>query len=394
MEKPKRQRRAYDGVVIAAPVTVPYQRYSIDSTQWWVGRALAALAQESGLSHRLFDGLSVSSFSTAPDTAIGLTQHFGLTPRFIDFVPMGGVSGIVSIRRAARAVEAGDADIVACVAADTNHVDSFRQSLENFSRFSQDAVYPYGSGGPNVSFALLASNYMRQYGARREDFGKICVAQRDNALKNPNALMKKPLSLDDYMSARAIADPIHLFDCVMPCAGAEAFLVMTEEMARACNLPFVRLLSSIERHHAFSEDTVQVRGGWAMDVGELYAMAGISPGDIDVVETYDDYPFISMMQMEDLGFCKKGEGPDFVRHHTLTIDGTFPHNTSGGQLSAGQAGAAGGHLGIVEAARQVMGAAKGTQVEGARAAIASGFGMINYDRGLSSGAVILAGGTS
>ncbi|MBP1849608.1 thiolase family protein [Rhizobium halophytocola] len=385
------RRQGYDGVVLAAPVTVPYVRFSTEATAWWVGRALAALSTASGISHRAFDGLSLSSFSTAPDTAIGLTQHFGLSPRFIDFIPMGGASGIVSIRHAARAVQAGDVDVVACIAADTNHVHSFRHSLENFSRFSQDAVYPYGTGGPNVSFALIAANYMAKYGATREDFGRICVAQRDNALHNPNALMKKPLSLDQYMAARAIAEPIHLFDCVMPCAGAEAFLVMREETAKAQGLPFARLLSAIERHHAFAEDLVQERGGWAMDIGELYAMAGVTPDAIDVVETYDDYPVISMMQFEDLGFCGKGEGPDFVRRHDLTVTGSFPHNTSGGQLSTGQAGAAGGHLGIVEAIRQVTGSAGGAQVNGARLALASGFGMINYDRGLASGAIILAG---
>lgn len=386
----KARRRGYDGVVLAAPVTVPYQRYSIESTAWWIGRALAGLAASAGISHRRFDGLSIASFSTAPDSAIGLTQHFGLSPRFLDFVPLGGVAGIVSVRRAARAVETGDADIVACIGADTNTVDSFRQSLENFSRFSSDAVYPYGSGGPNVSFALIAANYMRKFGARREDFGKICVAQRDNALKNPNALMKKPLTLDDYMKARAIAEPIHLFDCVMPCAGAEAFLVMREETAADLGLPYARLLSAIERHHAFGEDAVQERGGWAADIDELYGMAEISPDDIDVVQTYDDYPVISMMQFEDLGFCGKGEGPDFVRSHDLTIAGSFPHNTSGGQLSAGQAGCAGGHMGIVESLRQVTGTAGERQVKEARLALASGFGMINYDRGLGSGALILA----
>ena len=104
--------------------------------------------------------------------------------------------------------------------------------LSTFSRFAQDAVYPYGSGGPNASFALIARNYMKRYGATREDFGKICVAQRANALSFPHALMKKPLTLDEYMSARAISDPIHLFDCVMPCAGAEAFLVCREDVAQ------------------------------------------------------------------------------------------------------------------------------------------------------------------
>jgi acetyl-CoA acetyltransferase len=384
-------RRAYDDVVLAAPVTVPYRRYSIESTAWWIGRALAELVKASGISHRDFDGFSLSSFSTAPDTAIGLTQHFGLSPRFIEFVPMGGASGIVSLKKAARAVQCGDANIVACIGADTNHIESFRKSLESFSRFSQDAVYPYGTAGPNASFALIASNYMRKYGAKREDFGKLAVSQRDNALKNPNALMKKPLTLEAYLTARPVAPPIHLFDCVMPCAGADAFLVMREQDARAHGLPFARLLSSIERHNASTLDAVQERGGWVVDIEELYSTAGVRPSDIDVVQTYDDYPVISMMQFEDLGFCSKGEGPDFVRHHDFTIGGTFPHNTSGGQLSAGQAGAAGGHLGIVEAMRQVMHLASSRQVPDARLALAAGFGMINFDRGLSSGAVIISG---
>ncbi|CAN7564504.1 thiolase family protein [Rhizobium rhizogenes] len=385
-----RARKSYHGVVLAMPVTVPYERYSSESAHWWIGRALRALADGAGINHQEFDGFAVSSFTMGPDTAIALTQHFGLTPRWLDHVPMGGAAGIVSIRRAARAVQAGDADIVACVAADTNQVDTFRKTLANFSRFAQDASYPYGAGGPNASFALIARAYMDRYGATREDFGKLCVAQRDNALRYPHALMKKPLTLEQYMSARPIAEPFHLFDCVMPCAGAEAFLVMREETAMSLGLPFVRLLSAIERHNAFPDDAVQTRGGWVMDRHELYGMAGLTPDDIDFVQTYDDYPVISMMQFEDLGFCDKGEGPDFVRQHTFTTDGSFPHNTSGGQLSVGQAGAAGGHLGIVEAMRQLMGTAEGTQVTDAKIGLVSGFGMINYDRGLASAAAILA----
>ncbi len=385
-----RARRSYDGVVLAVPVTVPYERYSIESTHWWLGRALRALADGAGISHRDFDGFAAASFTLGPDTAIALTQHFGLTPRWLDHVPMGGAAGIVSIRRAARAVQVGDADIVACVAADTNQVDTFRKTLTNFSRFAQDATYPYGAGGPNASFALIARAYMDRFGAKREDFGKLCVAQRDNALHYPHALMKKPLTMEQYLSARPIAEPFHLFDCVMPCAGAEAFLVMREETALLLGLPFVRLLSAIERHNAFPDDAVQTCGGWVVDRDELYGMAGLTPDDIDFMQTYDDYPVISMMQFEDLGFCQKGEGPDFVRQHTFTIEGSFPHNTSGGQLSVGQAGAAGGHLGIVEAMRQLLGTAGGTQVADAQIGLVSGFGMINYDRGLASAAAILA----
>jgi len=385
-----RPRKSYEGVVLAVPVAVPYERYSIESAHWWIGRALRTLADGAGISHREFDGFAVSSFTMGPDAAIALTQHFGLTPRWLDHLPMGGASGIVSIRRAARAVQAGDVNIVACVAADTNQVDTFRKTLASFSRFAQDASYPYGAGGPNASFALIARAYMDRYGATREDFGKLCVAQRDNALRYPHALMKKPLTLEQYMSARPIAEPFHLFDCVMPCAGAEAFLVMREETAVSLGLPFVRLLSAIERHNAFPDDAVQTRGGWVMDRDELYGMASLTPNDIDFVQTYDDYPVISMMQFEDLGFCGKGEGPDFVRQHTFTIAGSFPHNTSGGQLSVGQAGAAGGHLGIVEAMRQLLGSAGGTQVADVKVGLVSGFGMINYDRGLASAAAILA----
>ena len=189
-------RRGYDGVVAAVPVTIPYERYSLESAHWWIARALRELVQRAGISHKQLDGCCVSSFTLFPDTAVGLTQHLGLTLRWLDHVPMGGASGVVCLRRAARAVQSGDSDIVACVAGDTNHVDSFRRMLSSFSRFAQDASYPYGSGGPNSSFALITDAYMKAYGAQREDFGKLCVAQRNNALRFPHALMKKPLSLE------------------------------------------------------------------------------------------------------------------------------------------------------------------------------------------------------
>lgn len=386
------RRAGYDGVAVTAPFSAPYQRYSIETANWWIAKALRGSLQAAGLKPSDLDGFSVASFTLFPDTAVGLTQHLGLVPRWLDHIPMGGASGVVALRRAARAVQAGDADIVACVAGDTNHIDSFRNMLSSFSRFAQDASYPYGYGGPNANFALLTDRYMREYGATREDFGRICVAQRKNALKYPNAVMKKPLTLEDYLAARPIADPIALFDCVMPCAGSEAFLVMSVEEAMKRELPFATISGTIERHNAHAEDPIQLRGGWTLDKDELYAMSDCSPEDIDLLQTYDDYPVISMMQIEDLGFCDKGEGPDFVRRKDLTVDGDFPHNTSGGQLSAGQAGAAGGFLGLVEALRQVTGTAGDTQVHNVRVAMVSGFGMINYDRGVCSSAAILKSG--
>jgi len=387
-----RARTAYDDIVVAAPVTVPYVRYSIRGAHWFLAAALAALIKRAGLAKDKLDGLCVSSFTLAPDSAVGLTQHLGLTLRWLDHIPMGGACGVVALRRAARAVQSGDADIVACIAGDTNHTDSFRLNLATFSQFARDAVYPYGSGGANASFAFLTAYYMRTYGARPEDFGKICVAQRANALQFPHALLKKPLTLDEYRNARLIADPLRLYDCVMPCAGADAFLVLHRAAAEQLGLPYARVLGTIERHNAFPDDLVQYRGGWALDRDELYSQAGVEPKDIDVLAAYDDYPVITLMQIEDLGFCRKGEGPDFVRRESFTADGSFPLNTSGGQLSVGQAGAAGGFLGLVEIIRQLTGKPLGAAIDDARLGLASGFGMINYDRGLCSGAAILAAG--
>ena len=383
-------RRGYEDTVVVVPITVPYVRYSIHGAHWFVARALAGLLEGSGLEKSALDGLCLSSFTLAPDTAVGLTQHLGLSLRWLDHIPMGGASGIVALRRALRAVQSGDATVVACVAADTNQVDTFRTTLGSFSQFAQDAVYPYGAGGPNASFAFLTAYYMRAFGARREDFGKLCVAQRANALKFPHALFKKPLTLEDYLEARLVADPLRLFDCVMPCAGAEAFLVMRRDRAQELGLRYATVLATVERHNSFPDDPLQMRGGWALERDELFARAGVRHEDIDLVQTYDDYPVISLMQFEDLGFCAKGEGPDFVRSHTFTVDGSFPINTSGGQLSAGQAGAAGGYVGMTDAIRQITGAPLGAAVPDARLALVSGFGLINYDRGLCCGAAILA----
>ena len=390
-------RKGYEGVAIAVPVTVPYVRYSTRSAMWFLGQAVQALVKQSGLAKSEIDGLTVSSFSLSPDTAVGVTQHLGLSPRWLDHLPNGGASGVMALRRAARAVQAGDANVIACIAADTNHVDSFRLMLGTFSGFARDATYPYGAGGPNAIFAFITANYMREFGATREDFGRICVDQRTNALAglpglaspSGSRLFKKPLLLDEYLNARPIAEPIHLFDCVMPCAGAEAFLVMNEQRACDLGLRYATLRGAIERHNAFAQDPIMVRGGWQVDLPELYAMAGATPETIDFVQTYDDYPVIVMMQFEDLGFCGKGEGPAFVRARRMTFDGDFPNNTSGGQLSGGQAGAAGGFIGMTEAIRQLTDGAPGHAVKDAQLGLVSGFGMVTYDRCLCTGAVIL-----
>ena len=387
-------RLPYEHVALCAPVTVPYVRHSIRSAHWFFARALAALLHRSGIAKHEIDGLCASSFTLAPDSAVGLTQHLGISPRWLDDIPFGGGNGVVALRRAARAVQCGDASMIACIAADTHHVHSFKKTVESFSQFANDAVYPYGSGGPNASFALITDHYMSEFGVRREDFANLCIAQRDNASRNPNALLRSPLNLQTYLNARAVAEPLGLFDCVMPCAGAEAFLVTTVDKAQALGLRFARIRSTIERHNAYQDDPVALRGGWAVDREELYQCASCLPQDLDFVQIYDDYPVMCFIQLEDLGFCDKGGAAQFASAHDLRVTGSFPLNTSGGQLSSGQAGVAGGFLGLVESIRQLVDEPLGAAVPNARLGLVSCFGMINYDRGVCSSAAILQRGDS
>lgn len=384
---------SFSGVALLAPVTVPYQRYSERKASYFVGTALRLMLEESGLQKREVDGLAVSSFTLAPDSVISLTEHFDLPVQWIDQITLGGASAIVALRRAARAIQCGDAEVVACIGADTHVKGSFPRMVSRFSEFFASASYPYGAAGPNAVFALIADAYMERYGATPEVFGHIPVSQRQNAASFPYALLREPMTMSDYLAARPIAEPFHLFDCVMPCAGAESFLVTSVDRARALKVPYAVILAAEEQHHAFGEDPVQYRGGWDLYRDRMYAEAGIGQQDIGLLQTYDDYPVMSVIQMEDLGFCAKGEGWRFIQQHDLTCGGDFPHNSSGGQLSCGQAGAAGGYLGLVEAIRQVTGRALGEQVAGLRHAMVSGYGMVNYDRGLcSSGAIIARGG--
>lgn len=394
--------RRWEGVAIAAPISFGYARHSAHGAAWFAGGVLRELLARSGLAKSAIDGLALASFTLAPDSVVTLTQTYGLQPRWLESLPYGGASGVIALRRAARAVQAGDAEVVACIAADTNRPEGFRELVANFSSFSVDASWPYGAGGPNTAFSLITARYMQQTGATREDFGRLCVAQRANARGVPHALLgAKPLSLEDYLAARPVAGALHLYDCVMPCAGAEGFLVMSTERACALGIPHARVLAAEEQHNAYpgpvaaghagdDTDAVQWRAGWHAFAPQLWESAGCGPHDVDLVETYDDYPVISMLQFEGLGLCAPGEAARFVRETRLTNDGGgLPHNTSGGQLSVGQAGAAGGFLGLVEALRQLGGQSLGQQVPAARRALVSGYGMINYDRGLCTSAAVL-----
>jgi acetyl-CoA acetyltransferase len=172
------RQQSYAGVALVAPTTFGYAKNSPRGAAWFIGRTLQQMLAATGLEKQAVDGFAVTSFSLGADSTIALTQNFQISPRWIEQVPYGGASGIIALRRAARAVQAGDASIVACIGGDATAHVPFASIAGEFSNFTIDASFPYGGGGPNTAFALITQNYMDQYNARREDFGRVAVAQR------------------------------------------------------------------------------------------------------------------------------------------------------------------------------------------------------------------------
>ncbi|MEM7466166.1 MAG: thiolase family protein, partial [Pseudomonadota bacterium] len=209
----------YDGIVLVAPTSFGYTKFSEFSSVWFAGGALQEMIAKTGIEKNQIDGLSISSFSLAPDTAPSVVERLGLTLRWLDDIPFGGASGIIAAKRAARTIQNGDANLIACIAADTLGPSDFEKLVANFSNATRDASFPYGAAGPNLAFALMTEGYMQKYGAEREDFAQISVEQRYNANHYPPALLgHKSLSTEDYLNARPVVEPLRLFDCVMPCA--------------------------------------------------------------------------------------------------------------------------------------------------------------------------------
>lgn len=382
-----RRPRDYSGIAITTPVSCEYMRTSRRTMPWFLGRALSELVRRSGIEKSDIDGLAVSSYQLAPDNGASLTEVFGISPRFLIDFPYGGACGVMALKRAARAVQDGDAEIVACLAGDIA-VQGYGFNAA-FSTFSRDHVYPNGGGGMNAVFALITSNYMNEFGATREDFGRICIAQRANSQGHPMAQFNKPLTMDAYLNARSICEPLVLFDCVPRICGGEGFLVMSEDRARSLGLPHVLISGAVERHNAYQDDPVVARFGIAEECQLLYEMAGIGPDDIDFVEAYDDYPVMVALELEAIGFSQPGEAVRLMREKDLTVEGDLPVNTSGGMLSLGQAGAGGGFLHVTEAVAQLTGQPLGRPVPDAEYGLVSCLGTANYDRGVCTAAAIL-----
>lgn len=382
--------QGYEGVAIVGYGETSYDRRPRNSVMHYIADAIRQSLASSGLAKGDVDGLAVTSFRLPPDNVSTVAEHLGFGLRWAFQGAYGGASGVIAMAQAARAIQLGDAETVVVVAADTFEVASHNEHTIGFTASIRDYLASYGFAGTNGFFALVQRRHMHEYGTKREQLGLLAVTQRMHAALNPNALLRDPLTLDDYLDARIIADPIRLYDCVMPCSGGDAVVLTTADRAREVTAHPVYILSAGQHHNFRPTETILLDQGWQVYAKQLFSQAAIGHSDIDMVQLYDDYPIMELIQLEDLGFCRKGAGGKFLEETNISLTGQLPINTGGGQLSAGQCGAGGGMIGPVEAVRQLRWEGGARQVAHARTALVSGFGMVSYGRGLSTSAMILS----
>ena len=346
----------------------------------------SALAS-SGLTNADIDGIAVCSFELPPDNAVTLAEQFGISVSWAYVGTGGGAGPVASVLNALRAIEAGHASTVLCIAGDNYDVAGHYRLMDHFNRGLMDYATPHGFGGANGLFGIVQRKHMHTYGTRSEQLGRISVGQRASAALNDNALLRGPMTIDDYLNARLIADPLRLYDCVLPCAGAEA--VVVGDLSRVAPDKRIRVRAGFEQHNHPPCEIAPLCGGWTLFRDRLWQQAGAGPAEMDFVQAYDDYPIMVAIQLEDLGFCGKGEVGALLAGHDFAWNGSLPLNTGGGQLSCGQAGAGGGMIGLTEAVRQLRGEAGARQLGKAQRGVVSGYGMVGYGHGLSTSAMIV-----
>jgi len=327
--------------------------------------------QHAGLAPKDVDGL----FTCITDDALaGLTlaETLGIHPRFLDNNRTGGSSFQVHAMLAALALDAGLCD-VALIAYGSNQ----RSSAGKLVQSSRPSPWetPYRPLRPISSYALAAARHMHQYGTTKRQLGEVAIAARAWAALNPEAFMREPLTMDEYLKARLVADPFGVRDCCLVTDGAAAVVMTRADRAKhLCARP-VYLLGGAQNttHREIASMADLTVTALAEAAPRAYAQAGVRPRDIDVVELYDAFTINTILFLEDLGFCDKGEGGAFVEGGRIAPGGALAVNTNGGGLSCVHPGMY-GLFTIVEAARQLTGACGERQVRDARLAIAQGNG--------------------
>lgn len=325
-------------------------------------------------------------FVCLPDEMLGglaLAEYLGLTPRFTDCNRTGGSAFMSHVATAAIMLATGYID-TALIAYGSNQRSGGGKLSTPVKSNRYEA--PYRPLFPASSYALAAARHAYEYGTTRAQLAEVAVAARGWANTNPEAFAKGPLSIDDVLAARMLSSPLSVRDCCLVTDGAAAIVMTRGDRARDCPQPPVPVLGAAAAtwHYAISQMPDLTTTAAAESGARAYAMAGIGPRDVDVVELYDAFTINTILFLEDLGFCPKGEGGRFVEGGRIAPGGTLPVNTNGGGLSCCHPGMY-GLFAIVEAARQVRGDAA-NQIPGVNVALAHGNGGT-----LSSQATVILG---
>lgn len=369
------------GVCFVGYGSTEYSRKSDEPLLRYYAEAIRRALDQTGLKKSDIQGFSVTT-QASPDYSPHVAEQLGLELDWVLNGDYGGAGGVMSVRRAADAIEAGHIDVAVLLGGNSFDKSVVHQRPLEYQRANYVDVYGYG--GPNSLMALIQRLHMERFGTTPEQIGRIAVAQRENARQNPQALLREPMSLEDYLNSRMISDPIRLFDCVMPCSGAECIVLASEERAKQVADKMVYLVTDAEKVQYQVGNMLPDKTTFGIKVVAERLFAEVKRDQIDFFALYDDYPIAVLIQIEDLGYCEKGEGGKLVERRDLTFKGDFPVNTGGGQLSVGQAGLAGGYLHLVEALRQLRGEAGPRQVSKAERALVTGIGWLNYGHNLGT----------
>lgn len=339
--------------------------------------AARAALSDAGLGKSDVDGL----FSCGADGLhpLLLAEYLGLEPRYVDSTQIGGSSWELFVEHAIGAVSAGLCEVALLVYGSTARSDLKRGlrtgELPRGGRGPAQFESPYGLTLIG-KHALAARRHMHECGTTPEQLAEIAVAARANAARNPRAMYREPITVDDVLASRMIADPLHALDCCIRSDGGGAVVVTTMERARDLAKAPVQVLGTGEAlshlHLSQWEDLTRLAAGEA-SAARAFAAAGITPADVDVLCCYDSFTITVLLTLEALRFCARGEGGPFVEGGTLALGGALPTNPDGGGLSANHPGMRGVFL-LIEATRQLRGEAEGRRVDGAEIAVAHGTG--------------------
>ncbi len=344
------------------------------------GRALEAAMVREALDDAGLDISDVDAVFGAGD-AMGLPEFLGVHPRWVDGTMTGGSSFEVHVQHAATAIALGLCDVAVSVYAATPHSDRRRGRANDFGggRGGNFAAMtwelPYGMRMPIGAYALAASRHMAEFGTTSEQLAQIAVSTREWATRNPRARFQDPLTVDEVLASNMVCSPLHKLDCCLQTDGAGAFVMTSAARARDLRRPpaYVLGVGTCTDHSMISQMPDLTTTATAVSGPIAFEMAGIDHDDVDLLMLYDSFTITTLLLLEDLGFCKKGEGGSFVEDGKLGPGGALPTNTNGGGLSYTHPGMYGMFL-LVEAVRQLRGDAGARQVPGCEVAVASGSG--------------------